>query len=302
LFTKEIGSLLGDDVKFKRIDQMRRIQADLMQFSPIDELARQTCAQFITELLAQDIATKMADEPNSFYDLLGEPSSVKFGAGQCAVADEREVELSGGVVVREYNTDTQQLVRALRCKKASLLVEGDELAPTLTMNIDNAREEGTGNLRMWYVIRGLIPPAAVTGVFKTGNILQDIRFQAQSSALRKGPSPKLKELNVKLQRRIQKTLVEIKAELHSRLAFGMGCVPMILIGIALGVVKRGGHMLSAFAASCVPAAVLIVCIISGKHLTESLGAEAISGMLLMWAGLGVLTLLVVVIYHRLLRN
>jgi hypothetical protein len=77
---------------------------------------------------------------------------------------------------------------------------------------------------------------------------------------------------------------------------------MILIGIGLGVIKKGGHMLSAFAASCVPAAVLIVCIISGKQVTENLGSQAISGTLLTWAGLVVLVVLAIVLYHRLLRN
>lgn len=61
-------------------------------------------------------------------------------------------------------------------------------------------------------------------------------------------------------------------------------------------------MLSAFAASCVPAAVLIVCIISGKNITENLGVEAVSGMVLMWAGLGVLIVLMLVMYHRLLKT
>jgi len=77
---------------------------------------------------------------------------------------------------------------------------------------------------------------------------------------------------------------------------------MILIGIGLGVVKKGGHMLSAFAASCVPAAVLIVCVISGKNITENLGSQGISGMLLTWTGLVVLTVLAIVMYHKLLKN
>jgi len=79
-------------------------------------------------------------------------------------------------------------------------------------------------------------------------------------------------------------------------------VPMILIGIGLGIVKRGGHMLSAFGASCVPAAVLIVTIISGKHVTENVGAQAVSGILVMWGGLGFLILLAAFIYGRLLRH
>jgi lipopolysaccharide export LptBFGC system permease protein LptF len=312
-FTWEFGSLLGDDIKFKRIDQMRAIEADLMRFGPVNKLVRETYAQFVTELLAQDIARELGivnresqrdpritnHEPR--YELRGEPNSVRFTATQCAV-QARAVELSGDVAVSEYDANYTQLLYRLRSAKASLYIEGDGPALTLTMDIYRATEEGSGQLRMRHVIRGLTLPASVTDVFKTGNILEDIRPQVLESALEKGPSENLRQLHNELQRRIRITLIDIKAEIHSRLAFGMGCVPMILIGIGLGVIKKGGHMLSAFAASCVPAAVLIVCIISGKQVTENLGSQAISGTLLTWAGLVVLVVLAIVLYHRLLRN
>jgi len=90
--------------------------------------------------------------------------------------------------------------------------------------------------------------------------------------------------------------------MHSRLVFGMGCVPMILIGIGLGIAKRGGHLLTAFGASCIPAAVLIVCIMSGKNVAENLGASSGLGIMLMYGGLGFLAALTAIIYRRLLRN
>ena len=77
---------------------------------------------------------------------------------------------------------------------------------------------------------------------------------------------------------------------------------MIMIGIGLGIIKRGGHLLSAFGASCVPAAVLVVCLMSGKHITENLGSQGVSGIALMWGGLAFLSLLAVVIYGWLLKN
>jgi len=302
-FTWEMGSLLADDIKFKRVDQMQEIRVDPMQFGPVEKLARQTCAQFVTELLAQDIKRTIRNSPPEagLYELLGEPNSVRFTTGQCT-ARETEVELSGGVTVSEYDADNGQLLRTLQAEKASLYIEGDELAPTLTMNILSAREMGSGQLRMRHVIRGLVPSKAVTDTFKSGNILADLHPQVLSSSLKDGPSLHLSNFAGELQRRIRKTLVEIGAEIRSRLAFGIGCVPMIMIGIGLGVIKRGGHMLSAFAASCVPAAVLIVCIISGKHITENLGSQAISGILLTWGGLAVLTMMMVVMYRRLLRH
>ena len=98
------------------------------------------------------------------------------------------------------------------------------------------------------------------------------------------------------------TLVDIKAEINSRLVFGIGCLPMILIGIGLGILQRGGHLLSAFGASCLPAALLVVAIISGKNITKNVGAESSSGIFVMWGGLAFLVVLTALIYRKLRRS
>ena len=300
-FKIQFGSLLGDEIKFKKVDEMKRIQSDLMRFDPVAKLARQTYAQLTAELLAQDIANRISNDTNSLYRLHSAEKIVEFRATECVAGDENNVKLSGQVVLTEYDATSKERLRTLRPTDASLHVEGDELAPTLAMDMYNARVEGSGELRMRYIIRGLIPPRTVTDKFQNANTLQNITPQAVSSALPNGPSPRLKGLQDKLEIKLRKTFAEIGAEIHSRLVFALGCVPMILIGMALGIIKRGGHLLSAFGASCVPAAVLVVCIISGKHLTENLGSEAVSGLVLMWAGLVFLLLLAAVIYHKLLR-
>ncbi len=316
--TAELGSMISDEIKFKKVDEMRDIEADLMNFYPIEKLARKTYAQIIIELLTHDINTTIiepnemsgekTDDAGRFYELLGMPNSVKFIAGQCSAQDE-ELELSGQdeVVVIEYDTESKKILRTLICEKAVLHIEGDKLAPTLTMDIYNPRKEGSEELMMRYIIRGLIPPHAAettanefkteSGSLRVEKMTSDL---SQLSGLR--PSKSLGILQSKLKREIRHVLVRIKAEIHTRLVFGAGCIPMILIGIGLGIIKKGGHLLSAFGASCIPAAVLIVCIMSGKNLIKSHGSESITGVALMWAGLAFLLFLVVVIYHRLLKN
>jgi len=207
-------------------------------------------------------------------------------------------------VVIEYDTDSKRPLRTLRCTKASLHIEGDKLAPTLTMDIYNARTEGSEERKMRHIIRGLIPPIAVEAIankFRTEN--GSLRSEQLAwELLGPNPSPELTQLQNELKRTILKTLLRIKIEMHSRLVFGIGCISMILIGIGLGIIKKGGHLLSAFGMSCVPAVVLIVCIISGKNITKNLSSQHISGIALMWAGLIFLTLLVVIIYRQLLKN
>jgi lipopolysaccharide export system permease protein len=322
--TREVGSLLGDDISFKKIDEMRQIQADPMQFYPIAEPAREMYAQLIIELLAADIRRSLPDAGGraesggarraaretslsdaAGYELLGEPNSVRFTTRQCDVQS-GQVEFSGDVKVVEYDTSSGRPLRSLTCAKASLHLEGDKMSPTLTMDISSARDAASGRLTMRYIIRGLSLPRAVqdqAGRFKSGNHLKPRELVSGLSAISGlQPSAELQHLRDSLRWQIVTTAVEIKAEIHSRLVFGLGCIPMILIGIGLGVIKKGGHLLSAFGASCVPAAVLVVCIVSGKQLTQNLNAQTVSGIGLMWGGLGFLSLLTVGIYGWLFKH
>ena len=306
----EFGSLLGDDIKFKKIDEMKKIRdVDLTLFYPIAKLAREIYSQFTLESLAKDISDQITDEPNGFYKLYSAERLVEFTASHCNIGKEKEIELSVDVVVVEYDAASKQRLRTLECEKASLHLEGDELAPTLTMELDNPkwkRVEGPEGVAMgWFRIRGLIIPKTVRDIankFATEDGLDAKKMASESWALQKGTSSKLKGLQNELQTEIQNTLAEIEAEIHTRLVFGIGCVSLIMIGIGLGIILRGGHLLSAFGVSSVPAAVLIVCIMMGKNITKNPGAQAGSGIVLMWGGLVLLSLLAVGIYHRLLKN
>jgi lipopolysaccharide export LptBFGC system permease protein LptF len=306
----EFGSLLGDDIKFKKIDEMKKIRdVDLTLFYPIAKLARETYSQFTMESLAKDIADKTSGEPNSFYKLHSSEKFIDFTTSLCSVGDEKEIKLTGDVVVVEYDAAGKQRLRTLQCQKASLHLEGDEMAPTLTMELDNPKwhlAEGSEGMAMgWLRIRGLIIPRAVretANKFATENGLDAKKLALESSVLQKEPGSKLRVLQNMLQKEIKNTLAEIKAEIHTRLVFGIGCVSLIMIGIGLGISLRGGHLLSAFGASSVPAAVLIVCIMMGKNVTKNPNARAGSGILLMWGGLVFLSLLAIGIYRRLLKN
>jgi lipopolysaccharide export LptBFGC system permease protein LptF len=307
-------SLLGDDIKFKKIDQMKEIRRNPLNFYPIEQSARETCAQFQAELIAQDITECFNSDANGFYELRGEPNSVKINAARAAAntnikddaSEHQEVSLTGRVVALEFDTESKQPCRTWYCSEALLRIEGDEFNPTLRLelysprwqNIDGA--EGIAAGRKF--IRGLLLPKGVTEKIVRADILDAITPQAVGAALKNGPSDKLKLLQKKLQMYIRNAVVEILAEIHTRLVFGISCIPLIIIGIGLGIILRGGHLLSAFGASAVPAGLLVVCIMMGKNVATNPGAGLTAGILLMWAGFSVLVLLASVILHRLLKN
>jgi lipopolysaccharide export LptBFGC system permease protein LptF len=307
--TAEFGPMLGDNIKFKKLSEMKRIRdVDLMLFSPIAKLADEVFAQLTTELLASDISAKIADDSNGYYKLYSGGKFIEFTAGGCSTPDERKVELSGEIVVIESDVDSKEPLRTLRCKKALLHIEGEKSTLTLTMELYTPtwqRADGSEGFARRPIVRGLIIPEAVEAVtneLRTEDSLKVERLASASSAPGERPSLTLKGLQNRLARKIRNTLAQIQAETHSRLVFGIGCVSMIMIGIGLGIILKGGHLLGAFGASCVPAAMLIVCIMAGKNIAKNPGAKTISGAALMWVGLVFLSLFAVGIYRKLLKN
>jgi lipopolysaccharide export LptBFGC system permease protein LptF len=303
--TTEFPSLLGDKIKFKKIDEMKRILLDPLRFYPVAKLARETYSQLIADLLTEDISDKMTVTGSS-YRLYSGQKTVRITADRCAARDERRVELSGNVKVVESDADDKKPLRILQSTRAFLLLEGDEMAPTLTMELYSPmweKSDGSKGLAVGQVrIRGLVLPQTVADKLKAENLLDAVSPGMVSQLLRKRPSAALVNLQGSLDKKIRGIFNEISAEIHSRLVFGMGCIPLIMIGIGLGIIKKGGHLLSAFGVSSVPAAMLIVCIMMGKNVATNGESQAGSGILLMWVGLAVLTALMVFIYRRLLAN
>ncbi len=94
----------------------------------------------------------------------------------------------------------------------------------------------------------------------------------------------------------------IVAEIHGRLAYGFGCILLAPIGAALGLIYRGGHILSAFALCCVPAMLLVVMIVMGKQMIANPDVSALYGKAAIWSGVAVLATLETYLYGVVLRH
>ncbi|MFW6146305.1 MAG: LptF/LptG family permease [Planctomycetota bacterium] len=94
----------------------------------------------------------------------------------------------------------------------------------------------------------------------------------------------------------------ILAEMHGRFAYGVGCLLLAPIGAVLGLVYRGGHLLSAFALSCIPAMVLVILMVMGKQMIANPGADTAAGIAATWSGVALLAALAAYLYGVLLRR
>ena len=157
LLKKEFGSLLGDKIKFKKVEDIKRIRSDLMQFDPIAKLASTAYVQLATEMLAQDLGRRFSAAPGASYDLKGgsgspnvpegvrsTPHSVRLSATACALDKQMVISLKPPVVVEEFDTRTGARLRRLRCEKAEIYVEEDPANPRLGLDLHSANDEVGG--------------------------------------------------------------------------------------------------------------------------------------------------------------
>jgi lipopolysaccharide export LptBFGC system permease protein LptF len=309
----EFGAILGDNIKFKKINEMKQIRRNPLLFDPVARLAKRVYARFTAELLAQQINDAVSSPTNPPFKLFNDRQVVELSAKSCTVMDEKRLQLAEDVMITERPVGGNAPTQTLRCQKAFLDIEGDEMAPTLTLDIRNAKwisagsvepqtGQGQDNIFARQIIRGLVLPPAVTNTFKTADILSEIKPKAVSAALHDAPSDDLTKLQKRLQNKIALTRAQIGAETHSRLVFGIGCVTLIMIGIGLGITLKGGHLLTAFGASAAPALALISCIMMGKNLAENQTSRGLPGITLMWISLIILSLIGLELYRRLLRH
>lgn len=305
-------SLLADSIKFQKIDQIKKIKVDMLSFNPIRKLALRMRAQLAAELLADQIAETTAGEGTGYYQLLAEDRIVMFSVGGCvpkspdlskkAKDKPPTIELSHTVKLSEYDKVRQQLILHWESEKGILRLEDNQIGSPLEIVLYSPtwqQSDGLKGLAQQHVIKNIALPEVIEEKLAGDNLLQKL---LNVRSILPTASPGLLALRDNLTREIQNTTNEISSEIHSRLVLGLGCITLVLIAIALGIIFKGGHLLSAFGTSAIPAAVLVVFILAGKDLTKNPAVPATIGIMVMWSGLIILSVLTIVVYHKLLRT
>ncbi len=298
-------SLLTDNIKFQRIDDIKRIQADKLNFYPIKELAMQCRGQLAIELLCERISEKLSsDSGNVYYEFVGDDRIVQFIAQGCTPGRDQTIHLAGPIVLVELDKHLYTRIRRWESNTGSIKLD-DEQDGSMVDIILTSPSWDSGDVKGFareHVIKYLPLPTDIEAKLSENNIIATIDAVKTDESVIHEPSSELILLQKRLQRKIRSTINEISSEIHSRLVFGLGCTTLILTGIALGIIFKGGHLLSAFGASSIPAAALIVAIMMGKQLTKNPATPLITGTIVMWVGLGALSVFAVLIFQKLLKT
>lgn len=298
----EFPSLLTDDIKFQRIDDIKRIQADMMNFYPIRQLARNCRAQIAIELLKNDIIKQFKEKPGEGYQFTCANRIVLFTAAGCTLSNNWTINLLGPITLVELDKDLHTLIRRWQCNEGTLKLENELPGSQLELKLESPSYSGEiEGFAQQHVVKCPLPDWVENQLTEDG-LLDKINMVGSESSPLKEPSKDLIARKKHLEYLITRTISEIYAEVHSRLVFGLGCTMLILTGIALGIIFKDGHLLTAFGASSIPAALLIVCIMTGKEFTKNPSTPMIVGPIVMWVGLAGLSVMTFAIYRKLLKT
>ncbi|MCK4998487.1 MAG: LptF/LptG family permease [Anaerohalosphaera sp.] len=297
--------LLSDDINFQKIDRIKEIKSDMMKFKPVKDLAMDARAQLITEMLAREMNLKFEKGIDEFYPLTNDIMKFMFTAKGCKPLDNWKIELVGPIKLFEVDKVLDDLICTYQCQSAFIELNNNTADAKLEMILQSPtwdKGKGIKGVAAKKVIRSIAIPASVINSINDDNLLADLKTVLKKTDLT--PTPKLVEKLERLDYKIWQTNKYILAAVHSRLVFGLGCISIVLISIALGIKFRGGHLLSAFGASAIPAGILVVFMMSGKQLTTTKNESMpeITGIIVMWAGLVLLSVAALWIYRKMLKT
>lgn len=301
----QFETMMQDNIKFQKIEQINAIKASPILYYPIAITAWSAYERMTIELLADEVKKSITAPKDNLFELYSKDKLLKITGKSCSlVPGLNAVEVAGDVNLFEYDKNSGELLKSYRGEKLTLqLSEDTETRPSniLVLTFPNAIwfDRGIEYIKPRFTAQDISLPDSVAA--KLG---EDIIATTEEHKYVTQPSARLEAMVKEMHRKIRVTLFEIRAEIHSRLVFGIGCITLIIVGIGLGIRFRGGHLLTAFGVSSIPAAALLVFIMMGKNITKSQPTDlrADIGIGLMWFGLLALTMFALMLYRRLLRN
>jgi lipopolysaccharide export LptBFGC system permease protein LptF len=115
--------------------------------------------------------------------------------------------------------------------------------------------------------------------------------------------PASSDLRKNLRASVDQLRRDIVAELHSRGAFSVAGLVLVVLGAALGVIFRSGHVLVAFGLAAVPAIFAMIMVVMGNQLaTNNRSSLQPLGLAFIWSGNVLTVVLNVWVYARMLKH
>lgn len=318
-------SLWQDNVKFKKLTDLQAIRQDMSLFKPVrarlEDFRRQLAAEWCLGYYDQRLRRE------GFIDLQRYRQRLQVKAEGLKVKEfkikenqfgmtswSRSAELLGSgawpVSVTLFRAnEPQQADKHYLAKRGQLRIDLDQEQTQMVLTLEQVQwkyaDQPAEQANVHYLERYSFPllEAVQTNLEAIQQLsLEQVRGGHDAGMGLVTPSATLKKLFNLLRQECEEVHIEILMELHSRLAFGVSCVALVLLGVALGIIFKSGHLLTAFGISFIPAALCLITIFTGKHISEQSGADPLPGICFLWSGIILVVLVNLVVYRQLLKR
>ncbi len=273
---------------------------------------RQGLADIRRDILHNNAVRLIAGEINqgNEYSLQGIDQRYVVSAQAAQVVGRNKVELLSGV-----STEGQPIpvrVRVYRDKVMRQVITADAgsiqatwsrmqdksylniaLSGNITVEFLSLAEDRVQRRSDWRIGRLAIPETIVDQA--RGISLRDVYTNAEQYTRDKGI---LKSVDQLITQGVDRILSEIQAELHGRAAYGISCFLMVAMGAGLGLMFKGGQLISAVALAAIPGSVVTLMILMGKELVTNPDVPEPIGIGSIWAGVVLLLAANTVLYLR----
>ncbi len=311
-YSKKLPSLAKEDPAWYEWGKLVEVLKNPTENREIRRFFENIQQELCNDMLAQDLASTIA-QGKEYGELKKGEFSYQIRAGTVKRGKEGKVHLGAGQQGGVY-----QPVEVIEYRNG----EPYQVATAKGGRVETDFAEIS---RSWFVTIELIEDVSVISLTDTGMrpqrraswIAAEIplpeRLSARSKAIplvdicRRASELTddktiLKKISILKDQTIRQLINKIKAEMHMRVAYGVSCFLMVAMGAALGLIFRGGQVISAFALCVVPATLVIVMMIMGKQMVRNRDVPTYLGLAAIWVGVLVLVAANVVIYLSLRRK
>lgn len=202
-------------------------------------------------------------------------------------------EWDGDTLIKTYTSDRGKVV-------ASWSVASDHHIVTISLEKLKMVHEGSksGLRRSSYDVGNADMPENVNRLAE-GMELDDIWTNPEE--LTQNPEI-LKSIDGLKDRDVPRLLRKIKAEMHIRVGYGVSFFLLVAIGAGLGMIFRGGQILSAFTLSMAPLSIAIILLLMGKQMIGHPDISELAGVSVIWCGILGLAMATFCVHWRLMRK
>ncbi len=298
-------------IKFENLDTLREFSKQPEIIPEIQDrlhgMRREMMVFFLNKTIETHMYPKLGGDGSfTFHDL---KFDIELHAGEFNVAEE-----DGRINLRDirakltYRPPSREPVRVYHADQASielrsgLMKDKPVILIELLGNVRIAREPASPDDRIVKKPKESLPQVAFAEQPEIAARYAEFDItQLFAPTVGIPLFQKQKKMQTKLADKIREYSAEVQGEIHFRASYSLGAIAIVVIGAVLGIIVRGGQVLTAFGISCVPMLVVIIASIVGRNLADRPDYATVS-ICVMWGATAFMYLATGVVATKVLKR